>query len=145
MIVRTTFIATLCVSLLTSVCTGGPASALFGYLDQHVYAQGEDSGLQSFGSIGYLSCADNSRRGNQDMQASADSCSKNDSCLRSLSMLREKTTEISISSAVSIAIPSSNALQFIAIDVSRFVVPIARAGPLYPQAPQIARSLQKIE
>ena len=133
----------LSIGLLTNICTGGVFALLSDASLQIVYTE-ESSWPMSYGSIGILTC-ENSERAEEDEVDILDvrGCGDVEECILQLSLL---THDELVESAASNDDYATTVLSYQHHDIpATKPTMLARAGPLYPEAPSLARSLVKRE
>lgn len=139
--IRTLLVATLCIGLNSSLCTGGIFAVGAALSDQLAYA--DNSAPMSYGSIGILSCKNNQRSGDEMGSIDLGGCKNASTCFtQATSILEERVTPILIAFA-----------EYIPFDLFECTIDrnpsdsilLARAGPLYEHSISTAHSLEKLE
>lgn len=142
---RTLLTVFIAIGLHVSLCTGGIFALATSVSDYVAYSSSDDSGPMSYGAIGYLSC-ESGKKSDDRIGVHIGGCDQRDTCLSQAgSILEERSLFESISSTLALLpVGTTSVLSQNEPEVLHRYT-LARAGPLYEQAPYFAHSLIKIE
>lgn len=140
---RTLLVITLCLGLQTSLCTGGAIAFLSGISESLAYTT-DDSGPMSYGSIGYLSCENNTSDSNEVGAVGSEGCGDASHCLLQAFHYAQQQSILIFSSFTTALLPDKQEIVF-HTGYTLESYKLARAGPLYEQSTSLTHSLLKRE